>query len=137
MFTTPDWTSALRFSGSTSRIRFIREVPTTTPPLTARAPPESPVPGPLGNHGDPVAVKDSGYLGRLGGIGWKNHGLRRQLVGRLGVGLVDQEPIRVADDPLRAHGRCQLRQKDEGVKRSPVIFPDIRECFGIHSLRIP
>src|SRR5262245_64050802 len=49
-FTTPGSTTARRSTGSTERMRSIREHSTTTPPPSAIAPPERPVPARSEEH---------------------------------------------------------------------------------------
>ena len=53
---TPGWTRIHPLSRSISRIRFIRESPSSKHPGTGSAPPDSPVPAPRGTMGMPAAT---------------------------------------------------------------------------------
>src|SRR3972149_2431071 len=145
---TPGSTTAIRLSGSTSRMRFRREVTTTTPPSQGMAPPERPVPAPRAAPGAPrrrggrptppalVAAGDSPHFRDLLGAVGQDHRLRQAALDR-GVVLVDQEVFGGVEDPFSAHGPLQLSKEvrhDIRVSDSPAVVYwtfDIRARVGI------
>ena len=59
--------------------------------------------GPSGNDRDALLVKKLKEAGYFPGLFRQDHGLRGLVVGRLGIGLIDQEPVRLGDDPPLPH----------------------------------
>jgi hypothetical protein len=114
-FTTPGSTRARRFTGSTSRMRFIRAVPTMTPPCGGQRPPESPVPAPRGTTGMRASWRSGAtpatWSGRSG------EGPRRRGTPGTGSGRRTRRPGAGRHRPGRRHPprfRAAIRSADEG-----------------------
>ncbi len=94
----PGCATAVRVAGSTVMSR-IRSVDSTTPPSSAVAPPDSPVPAPRGHHRDTVGGGPAQHRLHLLGAPRPHHGQRGARV-RVGgtVLAVGRDDVGIGDD---------------------------------------
>ena len=109
--TTPGWTTARRFCGSTFRILRMRAISITTPALSASAPPESPVPGATRRERHALLCQHAHDRGGLFGRGREDDSARPMLVLRQAVAFVDEQFVGVRQHRIAAHNRAQVFYK--------------------------
>ena len=128
-FTTPGSTTARRFSGSISKMWFMREKEMTMPPRRAKAPPESPVPAPRPTMGRLVAIGQGHNRDDVFFAGRENDGIGMRLLDGAVV-FIEKQILGVGQDSRGAEEgfqftddgsmhRCKSTCRHYGGRRLP------------------